>query len=114
MRACLLISDFFLLIQSCIGLMPYRRVRSVRNGIRSRTGAGFHFTWCLVVRPRSSLFTYLLPSAHWKLDVLAILMPGPAQFPPTPVVGCKHAHLCAFTFQGTVFFFTLKQIKYPI
>lgn len=36
------------------------------NGIRSRTGVAFHFSWCVVVRPRSSLFTYLLPSAHWK------------------------------------------------
>ncbi|TNN74939.1 hypothetical protein EYF80_014857 [Liparis tanakae] len=31
---------------------------------------------------------------HWKLDVLAILMLGPAQFPPTPVVGYEKTINC--------------------
>lgn len=90
----------FLSVRGCSGL---EALCAASQMIRSRTGAAFHFSWCVVVGPRSSLFTYLLPSAHWKLEVLAILMLGPAQFPPPPVVGCEHAHLCAFTFQGNLF-----------
>uniref|UniRef100_A0AAV2LTQ3 Uncharacterized protein n=1 Tax=Knipowitschia caucasica TaxID=637954 RepID=A0AAV2LTQ3_KNICA len=34
--------------------------------------------------PPAQFFTYLLPSAHWELDVLAVLLLGSAQFPPPP------------------------------
>lgn len=59
----------------------------------------------LVCCRASEELTFYLSLAISALEaaVFAIQTLRPAQFPPTPAVGCEHAHLCAFTFQENVF-----------
>ena len=106
--------NFFRLVPSCSSLKPSRLVGYTASEIWDKEQNRSRFPLQLVCCRASEELTFYLSVAISALEAGCLGHPnvvGPAQFPPTPVVGCEHAHLYAFTFQRNVFsplFLTLK------